>query len=278
MRIGFIGAGRVGFTMGKYLTEHGCRVSGYYSRTPEHAMEAAKFTDTNYYEDVRELINNSDAVILTVSDNAISSVFESISKLPELTGKIVCHTSGATSSLVFNCNTSQVYGYSIHPIYAVSDKYRSYKNFSNAFITIEGSPEYLDELVSLFRGAGLTVGVTDPSSKSKYHSASVVVSNLVCGMFNAGVELLKECGFDEESAVKALGPLFRDNAIGTFEKGPVMQLTGPLERNDTETVKGHLEVLEGNKKDLYIAASKEVLKIAKKKNPDRDYSEMEGIL
>ena len=102
MRIGFIGAGRVGFTMGKYLTEHGCEVSGYFSRTPEHAEEAAKFTDTVYFEDVRELIKNSDAVILTVSDNAIESVFESISQLPELAGKIVCHTSGATSSLVLS--------------------------------------------------------------------------------------------------------------------------------------------------------------------------------
>ena len=278
MRIGFIGAGRVGFTMGKYLTEHGCEVSGYFSRTPEHAEEAAKFTDTVYFEDVRELIKNSDAVILTVSDNAIESVFESISQLPELAGKIVCHTSGATSSLVFNCNTCQVYGYSIHPIYAVSDKHKSYKNFSNAFITIEGSPKYLDDVVGLFRGAGLNVGVTDPSSKMKYHSASVVVSNLVCGLFGAGIELLKECGFDEESAVTALTPLFRDNAIGAAEKGPVNQLTGPLERNDTETVRGHLEVLDGNKKDLYITASKEVLKLAKKKNPDRDYTEMEGLL
>ncbi len=278
MKIGFIGAGRVGFTMGKYLTEHGCMVTGYFSRTPEHAMEAAKFTDTNYYEDVRELIKNSDAVILTVSDNAISSVFESISMLPELAGKIVCHTSGATSSLVFNCNTCQVYGYSIHPIYAISDKHKSYKNFSNAFITIEGSPEHLDEIVVLFRDTGLKVGVTSPDSKMKYHAASVYVSNLVCGLFGAGIELLKECGFDDESAVTALGPLFRDNAIGAYENGPVNQLTGPLERNDISTVSGHLDVLDGNKKELYIAASKEVLSLAEKKNPERDYGEMKDLL
>ncbi|MCR4845382.1 MAG: DUF2520 domain-containing protein [Eubacterium sp.] len=278
MRIGFIGAGRVGFTMGKFLTEHGVSVSGYFSRTPEHAMEAAKFTDTVYFEDVRELIKNSDAVILTVSDNAIRSVFESISQLPELTGKIVCHTSGATSSLVFNCNTCQVYGYSIHPIYAVSDKHKSYMNFSNAFITIEGSPEHLDDVVCVFRETGLKVGVTSPDSKLKYHAASVVVSNLVCGMFSAGVQLLEECGFDEESAVTALTPLFRDNAIGVSEKGVIDQLTGPLERNDTETVRGHLEVLDEDKRELYIAASKEVIKLAKKKNPDKDYTEMEGLL
>ena len=46
MKIGFIGAGRVGCTMGKYLVKHGADVTGYWSRTPEHAKEAAEFTDT----------------------------------------------------------------------------------------------------------------------------------------------------------------------------------------------------------------------------------------
>ena len=55
MRIGFIGAGRVGCTFGKYFREHGIEVSGYYNRTAEKAKEAAEFTDTLYYEDLMTL-------------------------------------------------------------------------------------------------------------------------------------------------------------------------------------------------------------------------------
>lgn len=53
MRIGFIGAGKVGFTFGKYITtkmvvskpEHiQLEVSGYYSAHSESAADAAEFT------------------------------------------------------------------------------------------------------------------------------------------------------------------------------------------------------------------------------------------
>lgn len=282
MRIGFIGAGRVGFTMGKYLKEHGVIISGYYSRTPEHAREAADFTDTVFYENVRELILNSDAVMLTVSDIAIKPVFEEIKDMEELAGKIVCHTSGAMSSQIFNDTDSQVFGYSIHPIYAISDRYESYKNFQNAFITIEGNEKYMEDIVSLFKNAGLNVGTMSSQNKMKYHAASVVASNLVCGMYNTAIKLLIECGFEPEIAGSALKNLFRDNAIGASENGPVSQLTGPLERNDTVTVEGHLETLKNTSEEdvfrLYVEASKQVLEIAKKKHPDTDYTKMHKLL
>ena len=50
MRIGFIGAGRVGCTFGKYFREHGIEVSGYYNRTAEKAKEAAEESEA-YKED-----------------------------------------------------------------------------------------------------------------------------------------------------------------------------------------------------------------------------------
>ena len=57
-----------------------------------------------------------------------------------------------------------------------------------------------------------------------------------------------------------------------------MALTGPVERNDIETVKKHLAVLEGNSHTVYRTVSREVLNIAKMKNKDRDYSKMEDVL
>ncbi len=277
MRIGFIGAGRVGFTMGKYLTMHGAKVSGYYSRTPEHAREAAEFTDTEYFENAEKLIENSDAVILTVSDNAIAQVFDDICD-SHLAGKIMCHTSGAMSSGIFEGKSVQVYGYSIHPIYAISDRYESYKNFSNAFITIEGNEKYLNEVRKIFTDAGLNSAVIDSSDKAKYHAASVVASNMVCGLYGTAIRLMTECGFSDEDAKNSLKGLFVDNAIAAAEIGPDRQLTGPLERGDSNTIRNHLKALDAEDRILYKEVSKEVLKLAKKKNKDRDYSEIESLL
>ena len=278
MRIGFIGAGRVGFTMGKYLKEHGVSISGYYSRNAEHAKEAAAFTDTSYYLDAFRLIDSCDAIILTVSDGAISEVFSEIKSYAGLAGKIVCHTSGSLSSSVFADTECQVYGYSIHPIYAISDRYTSYKEFSNAYFTIEGDEKYLDELTSIFSDAGLRISQMDSSEKSKYHASCVMASNLVCGMYAAAIETLMECGFDKRVSETMLKELFKANALGIVDKGLVNQLTGPIDRNDISTVKTHLSKLEGDKKSLYIEASKQVLEIARVKNPDKDYTDMEIVL
>ena len=48
MRIGFIGAGKVGYSLGRYLKEHHISISGYYSRSLQSAMDAADFTGTNF--------------------------------------------------------------------------------------------------------------------------------------------------------------------------------------------------------------------------------------
>lgn len=51
MRIGIIGAGKVGTTLGRYLSMHGRDVGGFYSRTRESADEAATFCrDRDIYD------------------------------------------------------------------------------------------------------------------------------------------------------------------------------------------------------------------------------------
>ena len=278
MRIGFIGAGRVGYTMGKFLKQHDYEVSGYYSRTNEHAKDAAAFTDTQYFEDVRELKKHSDAIILTVSDSAIKKVFDEIKNYPEIAEKTICHTSGSVSSLVFDEAPVQVYGYSIHPIYAISDKYASYKNFSNAFITIEGHEKHLSELVSIFSHAGIKTGTLKTEDKSKYHASCVMASNLVCGIYGAAIKMMESCGFDFDTSNEMLIGLFRDNAMGIADKGLINQLTGPIDRNDVVTVMSHLKTIPEEMKPLYVEASKYALEIAKEKNKENDYSEMALLL
>ena len=45
MRIGFIGAGKVGVSLGKFFREGGLPVSGYYNRHREAAQAAADFRE-----------------------------------------------------------------------------------------------------------------------------------------------------------------------------------------------------------------------------------------
>lgn len=278
IKFGFIGAGKVGFSLGKYLKENNINISGYYSKSQHSAKEAAIFTNTQQYNNLEDLIKNSDAIFITTPDNQITDVWNEIKKLP-IKEKLICHCSGSISSEVFsNINNHGAYGYSIHPMFAISDKYNSYKNLSQAFITIEGHKKYTEYFKVLFSSFGNSVAIIDKDNKTLYHAASVTVSNLVLGLINNGINYLEECGFTKEMAIKALYPLIEFNLKNIKENGIINSLTGPIERGDLSTVINHLNVLNEEDKDLYKLLSKNVLKIAKIKNSERDYKSLEKYL
>ena len=278
MRIGFIGAGKVGFSLGKYLCEHQIAVTGYYSRSSDSAREAAEFTQTKYYETMETLVRDSDIVFLTVSDTAIIQVWNQLKKLP-MAEKIICHCSGVLSSEVFSdIADKKSYGYSIHPLLAVSDKRQSYQEFSSAVITIEGSAEKKEAMMEMFRSCGNRVIPIAADEKIRYHASAVLASNLVLGLLEVSVEELVHCGFSQEEAVKALFPLIFGNISHLKEQTIEQSLTGPVERCDASTVEKHLATLEGENREIYRLLSQKALSIAKRKNPQREYQEMEEIL
>ena len=144
MKVGFIGAGKVGFSLGKYLADNNQKVIGYYSEFKEDAKEASKFTNSACYTDVELLVKDSEIVFITVPDGVIEKVWSSIKHF-SLSGKIICHTSGALSSEVFSDISKRGgFGFSIHPLFAVSDKYSSYKELSKSYFTVEGSEEKIN--------------------------------------------------------------------------------------------------------------------------------------
>lgn len=278
IKFGFIGAGKVGFSLGKYLKENNIDVSGYYSKSQHSSKEAAIFTNTRQYNKLEDLIKNSDAIFITTPDNQIIDVWNEIKELP-IKEKLICHCSGSISSEVFsNINNHGAYGYSIHPMFAISDKYNSYKDLSQAFITIEGHEKHIKYFKMLFTKLGNGVAVISKDNKTLYHAASVTVSNLVLGLINNGVNYLEECGFTKEMAMEALYPLIEFNLKNIKERGTVNSLTGPIERGDLTTVINHLNVLREEDKELYRLLSKNILKIAKVKNLERDYKNLEEYL
>ena len=159
MRFGFIGAGKVGFSLGKYFSDNNLNLSGYYSKNINSAKEAAMFTNSNYYTKLDDIIKNSDVIFITTPDGIIKSVWDSINK-ELINNKIICHCSGSLSSEVFsNIENHNSYGYSIHPLFAFSDKYNSHKTLNKAFVTIEGSQEYINYFIDIFTSLGNKVKV-----------------------------------------------------------------------------------------------------------------------
>lgn len=287
MRAGFIGAGKVGFSLGKYLTEGGIALSGYYSKSPDSAKEAAAFTGSRYYETLADIVGDSDTLFITVPDGCISEIWDDMRSLP-IEDKNICHCSGSIPSTVFfNAEERGACRYSIHPLYAVSSKYQSYRELSKAYFAIEGSPSRLDDMRQCFENLGNRVGIISPEVKTLYHAAAVMVSNQVIALADMGAQLLQQCGFEKEDAEKALAPLILGNAEVVTSAGPEKALTGPCERGDEKTVAAHLTAL-GKAKEAgtldeeilqsYRVLSKRLVKIAERKNPGRDYRKLKKEL
>lgn len=280
MKAGFIGAGKVGFSLGKYLAENGIDVTGYYSRSADSAIKASEFTGTRYYKDLTDIIEDSDTLFITAPDGAITEVWEYIRNLP-IKIKYMSLQRFDLIGRFFDAEKKGAFRYSIHPLYAFSDRYESYKDLRGAYFSIEGSKARLKEMAACFAQLGNTVVPIDQEAKALYHCAAVMASNHMIALADAAAEMLSSCGFDQESAVKALTPLMRGNISAIIASGPAAALTGPVERNDLNTVAEHLHALERadpQTAELYRFLSSRLVKIACDKHPDRDYTELKELL
>lgn len=272
MRIGIIGAGKVGVTLGKYLTDTGITVCGFYSRTKTSAAQAADFVKTKLYEELEDLIRASDTLFITVPDGEIGSVWDCIAEY-DLTDKIICHFSGSLSSNVFSgIEHTGAAGVSIHPMYAFSDKFTSYQQFHTACLVIEGDLEAVQPMRTLFaEELGHAVQQIRTEDKVKYHAAAAMASNDMIALLEISMRLLAECGFSDEDSLALLRPLIRNNVESMLEKGAVKALTGPVERGDIETVRKHLDALRGGPAEtVYRDLGNVLTDLAKQKHPEWD--------
>ena len=280
MKIDFIGAGKVGFSLGKFFTEGGITVTGYFSRHRESSEEAAAFTNTKSYESSALIAKESDALFLTVPDGEITSVYEKL-RTCGISGKQICHTSGALSAgeAFPRIQEYGAYGYSIHPLFPVSSKKKSWQELGDAFFCLEGDGPHLSAWKDLLTRLGVKTHILASADKVRYHAACAVASNLVCALAKESVELLESCGFSEKNAIEALAPLMKSNLDHIIKDGPIAALTGAAERCDTATVEKHLDNLPNDaERTGYLSLTLKLAEMAKKKHPDRDYRAMETLL
>ena len=289
-RVGFVGAGKVGTALGELFRSCGIVVSGYSSLLAEDAQAAAEKTASDAYADAAEVVEASDVIFFTVPDGEISNAWKSLvasygaAACDALFGKIVCHCSGALPAAVFA--DAAEYGtkaVSVHPLFAISGGGSAQAKIGSALFTLEGDESALATVSALLDVCGVCHREIASSDKPLYHAAAVCASNLAVGLFASAQTMLERCGFGADEARGALRALFVGNCESIAERGPIDALTGPIERNDAETVVGHLMAFREDptllkERDAYTALSRVVVEVAAAKHPERDYSHIAEML
>lgn len=275
MRIGFIGAGKVGTSLGRYFAAHGWQIAGYYSTDTTAAFVSSKLTDSNVFATPEELTAACDWLFLTVPDTQIETAWLSL----KTTGQVshVFHCSGALTSEIF-ANRPDIAGFSLHPLLAFASLETPLETIAQASFTLEGDSEKIDSVYQTLAKLGNPIGLLASEQKVSYHAACVIASNFVVGLTQWTENLLHATGLAPEFAETAWRSLFLNNAETIAAVGPQAALTGPIERNDLETVKAHLAVLPESECILYRQLALQLVVLAEAKHPERDYHKLKEFL
>ncbi len=283
VKIGFIGAGRVGCSLGKYLADKGKPVTGFYSKSYENAAKAAQFASTDdlpvrAYRDMEELAALSDTLIIATPDDEIGKVWDCMKGM-SINERVICHVSGSLSSDVFQgIEKKQAYGASVHPLLAFRDKFSSYQQLHHGFFTLEGDKTALRNLETLLQELGNSYRIIAKEDKAVYHCAASILSNDVLSLLETGFGLLQRCGFTEEEARESAASLIQGNVENILKNGTISSMTGPIPRGDAMTVEKHLQVLKGEEREIYLLLGRKLLRMAEEKEPEKDFKKLETLL
>ncbi len=256
--LGFIGAGKVGCSLGRHLMRHGMvRWVDFLSRDAVRAQEAAEFCGGAAYASVPDLVRDEQLIFITVPDSAIAQVAGEVADACRAAGvtldsKIFAHCSGALGAdALAPLREAGALAASCHPLYAVSSRFDCWQELAQAWFTLEGDDEALQILELLLAECGNRCVRIPADQKTRYHAAAVMASNLVVGLYETAVRELVTCGFSATDAEAALAPLFLGNARHIAADGVAASLTGPAARGDAATIEAHLSCLSGDTKQIY---------------------------
>jgi len=249
-----LGTGNVGTHFARALTESGIEIRQIYSRSQEHAEKVALPKNIPAISNLKEADTTADLWLISVSDDAIPKVAES---LPDFQG-IVAHTAGSISIDVLSRFKKRGVFY---PFQTLSKERQI--DYNDVPFLIEGSDQATTQ--KLLRLAGILsakVSQADSSLRATLHIAAVLSCNFVNHLYSLSADLLKSGGL----SFKYLTPLIRETTQKILNMSPQDAQTGPAIRNDQEVISKHLERLSDNSslKEIYRMLSYDILKYHKR--------------
>lgn len=228
-----IGAGNVGYHLGRRLHERGFRILQVYSRTLAKATQLANAITSEATDQLQAIRTDADLYILAVHDDAIADV---ASMLP-VKDKLVVHTSGATPSTVLAPYFGRFGIFYPLQTFSVSKPV----DFEQIPICVHANAAAdVERLEQIAQRLSPRVYRIDDAQRAMLHVAAVFVNNFSNYMFQVGYDILER----ENLSFDLLRPLILETAQKVQENAPAAMQTGPAIRGDQATIDKHLQYLE----------------------------------
>lgn len=216
LRVGIVGAGRVGTALARALRDAGVDVDGPVGRG--------------------ERPSRCDAIVLCVPDGEIVAAAEVMTAAAPLVG----HTSGATPLTALAHAGVPAFG--LHPLQSFA---HPGVRFEGAGAAVAGTtPEALAFATELAERLGMTPFEIDDEGRAAYHAAASLASNFLVTLEAAAEAIAAGAGLERDDARRLMLPLVRQTVENVAELGPEAALTGPVARGDEATVEAQRAAVE----------------------------------
>lgn len=249
LRIGFIGAGRLGKALAWSMAERGLRITAVASHGAASAQALATPIPGCEIMTSQAVADDCDLVFITTPDGAIARAAQAITWRP---GVAVVHCSGVTEveALDAAARTGALTG-GFHPMQTFGDPLAAVASLPGSTITIESADEALNViLVDLAGRLGCRVNRLPPGMRARYHAAAGFTSQFINALFAQAAQVWASWGASEEDALRALMPMARGTLASIDSAGIAAGMPGPVSRGDVASVEKHVHSLSGMGDDM----------------------------
>lgn len=268
MKVGFIGAGKVGSGFGLYLRVKGIKVSGYFDLSSKSSEEASNKVNGEQFKSVDDLLKASDLIFITTPDDIIEAVCEKLTKEPNFTSNLmVAHMSGAADcGLLESASKMGANVFSFHPLQTFANSDEVVDQLKESYFGLEVTTEMKEELEQFIKQVGNPYFILKSEHKANYHMGAVVVSNYLTTLMDYGLSFFEKAGINRSQGFSALQPLIQGALQNISSHGTEEALTGPIARGDKTSITKHLKTFEndGYGEEFYRYMALETLKLAEK--------------
>jgi predicted short-subunit dehydrogenase-like oxidoreductase (DUF2520 family) len=249
--ITLLGAGRIGWHLGRRLRAKGLPISQVVSRTAERARTTAEVLGATWTDQIEEIRPDTQWLLIAVKDDAIDDVAAAAAQI--IPDALATHTSGATPSTVL-APFFQRYGV-FYPLQTFS--FERQPVWSKIPFCIDAAlPDDLLMLRKTAKIIGNLVYQVNDEQRAMLHVAAVFANNFANHCFAIADQILQKADLPMEM----LHPLMEETLAKALTESPALMQTGPAIRGDIDTMQRHLALLSTNStwKKLYESLSESI--------------------
>jgi predicted short-subunit dehydrogenase-like oxidoreductase (DUF2520 family) len=249
LRVGVVGAGRVGAVLGAALARAGHEVVAVSAVSQASLDRAATLLPGVPVRAVPDVVEDSELVLLAVPDDALADLAHGLAATGSWqAGQIVAHTSGRHGAAVLDpVRRHHAFPIAIHPAMTFTGTELDLDRLHECCFGVTADERILPIASALVLDIGAEPVTIAEEDRLAYHCALAHGSNHLVTLTAQAMQVLDAAGVDAPAHV--LRPLLLaalDNALRLRDAA----LTGPVARGDVGTLTAHLEVLRDRVPDI----------------------------